>query len=80
MNALAIFSRSAVSVSVGRTGVGSVGRAWPGRMAGALPGTELLGSLSGIGPGGHLIRRLPEGWVRALLCASLPGAGFKVLR
>ena len=45
----------------------------------ALLAMLLVGSLPGIWVGAHLTRRLPEGLVRILLCASLVGAGAKVI-
>jgi len=59
--------------------VAGIGHATLGNLEWPLLGTLLLGSLPGIWLGARLTRSMPEQLLRGVLCASLVGAGFKVL-
>ncbi len=56
-----------------------IGHAALGHVDWALLAALVTGSLPGIWLGARLTRSMPEALVRALLCLSLVGAGFKVL-
>lgn len=68
-----------IAHAVPLTLVAGAGHAWLGHVQWALLAPLLAGSLPGIWLGARLTRALPEGWVRALLCLSLLGAGLKVI-
>jgi uncharacterized protein len=68
-----------IAHAVPLTLLAGIGHAWLGHVEWALLGALLVGSLPGIWLGARLTRSLPEGWIRTLLCASLLGAGIKVL-
>ena len=68
-----------IAHAVPLTLVAGIGHATLGHVDWALLAMLLVGSLPGIWVGAHLTRRLPEGLVRILLCASLVGAGAKVI-
>jgi uncharacterized membrane protein YfcA len=59
--------------------VAGLGHATLGNVDWALLVPLVIGSLPGIWLGAQLTRRLPDGVVRALLCASLLTAGWKVI-
>ena len=68
-----------IAHAVPLTLVAAAGHAWLGHVNWPLLGALLLGSLPGIWLGARATRLLPERLIRALLCASLIGAGIKVL-
>jgi len=68
-----------IAHAVPLTLIAGIGYATLGLVDWALLGALLVGSLPGIWLGSHLTRTMPEGLVRGLLCASLLGAGLKVL-
>ena len=68
-----------IAHAVPLTLVAGIGHATLGHVDWALLAMLLVGSLPGIWVGAHLTRKLPEGLVRILLCASLVGAGAKVI-
>jgi uncharacterized protein len=68
-----------IAHAVPLTLVAGIGHASLGHVNWVLLGALLVGSLPGIWIGARLTRLLPEHWVRRLLCASLLGAGVKVL-
>ncbi|MCE4554570.1 sulfite exporter TauE/SafE family protein [Pelomonas sp. P8] len=68
-----------IAHAVPLTFVAGVGHASLGNVDWALLGSLLIGSLPGIWLGAQLTRRLPDGIVRSLLCASLLMAGWKVI-
>ncbi len=68
-----------IAHAVPLTLVAGLGHASLGNVDWALLGTLLIGSLPGIWLGAQLTRRLPDGIVRTLLCASLLMAGWKVI-
>lgn len=59
--------------------VAGIGHATLGHVNWALLVPLLIGSVPGIWLGAQLTRRLPDGVVRTLLCASLLMAGWKVI-
>jgi hypothetical protein len=68
-----------IAHAVPLTLVAGIGHASLGNVHWALLGSLLIGSLPGIWLGAQLTRRLPDGVVRSLLCASLLMAGWKVI-
>jgi uncharacterized protein len=68
-----------IAHAVPLTLVAGIGHAVLGHIDWSLLMALLAGSLPGIWVGARLTRRLPERWVRGLLCASLLGASFKLL-
>ena len=68
-----------IAHAVPLTLVAGIGHATLGHIDWALLAALLVGSLPGIWLGAQLTRRMPEGLVRGLLCASLVAAGVKVL-
>jgi uncharacterized membrane protein YfcA len=68
-----------IAHAVPLTLVAGVGHATLGHVNWGLLAALLIGSLPGIWLGAQLTRRMPEGIVRGLLCASLVTAGVKVL-
>lgn len=68
-----------IAHAVPLTLVAGIGHATLGHIDWALLAALLVGSLPGIWLGAQLTRRMPEGLVRGLLCASLVTAGVKVL-
>ncbi|HEY1091872.1 MAG TPA: sulfite exporter TauE/SafE family protein [Burkholderiaceae bacterium] len=70
---------SDIAHAVPLTLVAGIGHAALGNVYWPLLLPLLIGSLPGIWVGAQLTRRLPDGVVRALLCASLVFAGFKVI-
>ncbi|MFT3666303.1 sulfite exporter TauE/SafE family protein [Piscinibacter sp.] len=68
-----------IAHAVPLTLVAGLGHASLGHVDWALLGSLLIGSLPGIWLGAQLTRRLPDGVVRSLLCASLLMAGWKVI-
>lgn len=69
---------SDIAHAVPLTLVAGIGHTLLGNVDWWLLGQLLVGSLPGIYLGAQLTRRLPDGVVRALLCASLLMAGWKV--
>lgn len=69
---------SDIAHAVPLTLVAGIGHTLLGHVDWWLLGQLLVGSLPGIYLGAQLTRRLPDGAVRALLCASLLMAGWKV--
>ncbi len=68
-----------IAHAVPLTLVAGIGYATLGLVDWVLLGALLVGSLPGIWLGARLTRAMPEGLVRSVLCASLLGAGLKVL-
>lgn len=68
-----------IAHAVPLTLVAGIGHASLGNVNWALLVSLLIGSLPGIWLGAQLTRRLPDGVVRSLLCASLLLAGWKVI-
>lgn len=68
-----------IAHAVPLTLVAGLGHASLGNVNWALLVSLLIGSLPGIWLGAQLTRRLPDGVVRSLLCASLLTAGWKVI-
>ena len=68
-----------IAHAVPLTLLAGIGHATLGHVEWALLAALLVGSLPGIWLGAHLTRAMPERLVRGVLCASLLGAGFKVL-
>ncbi len=68
-----------IAHAVPLTLVAGIGHATLGNVDWALLVPLLIGSLPGIALGARLTRAMPEGWIRALLCASLVAAGLKVI-
>ncbi|MEO5732716.1 MAG: sulfite exporter TauE/SafE family protein [Rubrivivax sp.] len=68
-----------IAHAVPLTLVAGIGHATLGHVDWSLLAALLVGSLPGIWVGARLTRLLPETLVRATLCLSLVGAGFKVL-
>ncbi|MGL6109440.1 MAG: sulfite exporter TauE/SafE family protein [Rubrivivax sp.] len=68
-----------IAHAVPLTLVAGIGHAWLGHVDWSLLLSLLIGSLPGIWLGAQMTRRLPEQWVRALLCVSLVTAGLKVI-
>ncbi len=70
---------SDIAHAVPLTLVAGIGHATLGHVDWALLVPLVIGSVPGIWLGAQLTRRLPDGAVRALLCASLLMAGWKVI-
>ena len=70
---------SDIAHAVPLTLVAGIGHATLGHVDWALLVSLVLGSVPGIWLGAQATRRLPDGIVRGLLCASLLMAGWKVL-
>jgi len=70
---------SDIAHAVPLTLVAGIGHATLGNVDWALLVPLVIGSVPGIWLGAQLTRRLPDGAVRALLCASLLMAGWKVI-
>ncbi len=70
---------SDIAHAVPLTLVAGIGHATLGHVNWTLLVPLLIGSVPGIWLGAQLTRRLPDGAVRALLCASLLMAGWKVI-
>lgn len=68
-----------IAHAVPLTLVAGIGHATLGNVDWTLLGSLLIGSLPGIWLGARLTRLMPEGVIRALLCASLVAAGVKVI-
>ena len=68
-----------IAHAVPLTLVAGIGHASLGNVNWELLVSLLIGSLPGIWLGAQLTRRLPDGVVRSLLCASLLMAGWKVI-
>jgi len=68
-----------IAHAVPLTLVAGIGHASLGHVDWAMLATLLVGSIPGIWIGAQLTRRMPERLVRGLLCASLLGAGLKVV-
>jgi uncharacterized membrane protein YfcA len=68
-----------IAHAVPLTLVAGIGHASLGNVNWELLVSLLIGSLPGIWVGAQLTRRLPDGVVRSLLCASLLMAGWKVI-
>ena len=68
-----------IAHAVPLTLLAGIGHATLGHVEWALLASLLVGSLPGIWLGARLTRAMPERLVRGVLCASLLGAGFKVL-
>jgi hypothetical protein len=68
-----------IAHAVPLTLVAGIGHATLGHVDWTLLAALLTGSLPGIWLGARLTRSLPDRLVRALLCASLVGAGLKVI-
>jgi len=68
-----------IAHAVPLTLVAGIGHASLGNVDWSLLVSLLIGSLPGIWLGAQLTRRLPDGVVRSLLCASLLMAGWKVI-
>ena len=68
-----------IAHAVPLTLVAGIGHASLGNVDWLLLMSLLIGSLPGIWLGAQLTRRLPDGVVRSLLCASLLTAGWKVI-
>ncbi len=68
-----------IAHAVPLTLVAGIGHATLGHVDWAMLATLLIGSIPGIWIGAQLTRRMPERLVRGLLCASLLGAGLKVI-
>jgi uncharacterized membrane protein YfcA len=68
-----------IAHAVPLTLVAGIGHATLGHVDWSLLGTLLIGSIPGIWIGAQLTRKLPDRLVRGLLCASLVGAGLKVM-
>jgi uncharacterized membrane protein YfcA len=68
-----------IAHAVPLTLVAGIGHATLGHVDWSLLGTLLIGSIPGIWLGAQLTRKLPDRLVRGLLCASLVGAGLKVM-
>ena len=68
-----------IAHAVPLTLLAGIGHATLGHVEWALLAALLVGSLPGIWLGARLTRAMPERLVRGVLCASLLGAGFKVL-
>ena len=70
---------SDIAHAVPLTLIAGIGHATLGNVDWVLLVPLVLGALPGIWLGAQLTRKLPEGVVRALLCASLLMAGWKVI-
>lgn len=70
---------SDIAHAVPLTLVAGVGHAMLGNVDWALLVSLVIGSVPGIWLGAQLTRRLPDGVIRGLLCASLLMAGWKVI-
>ncbi|MDT9000463.1 sulfite exporter TauE/SafE family protein [Paucibacter sp. APW11] len=70
---------SDIAHAVPLTLVAGIGHATLGHVDWSLLVSLLIGSIPGIWLGAQLTRRLPDGAIRALLCASLLMAGWKVI-
>jgi len=70
---------SDIAHAVPLTFVAAIGHTLLGHIDWLLLGQLLIGSLPGIYLGAQLTRRMPDGLVRTLLCASLVMAGWKVV-
>ncbi|MDL5032040.1 sulfite exporter TauE/SafE family protein [Pelomonas sp. APW6] len=70
---------SDIAHAVPLTLVAGLGHASLGNVDWGLLGSLLVGSIPGIWLGAQATRRLPDGVIRSLLCASLLMAGWKVL-
>jgi uncharacterized protein len=68
-----------IAHAVPLTLVAGIGHATLGHVNWSLLGALLVGSLPGIWLGAHLTKKMPERFVRGLLCASLVTAGLKVI-
>jgi len=68
-----------IAHAVPLTLVAGIGHATLGNVDWALLGALLVGSIPGIWLGAQLTRKLPDRFVRALLCVSLVTAGLKVI-
>lgn len=68
-----------IAHAVPLTIVAGIGHASLGHVDWALLLPLLIGSVPGIWLGAHATRRLPDGLIRGLLCASLLAAGWKVI-
>jgi hypothetical protein len=68
-----------IAHAVPLTLVAGIGYASLGHVNWPMLTTLLIGSIPGIWIGAQLTRHMPERLVRGLLCASLVGAGFKVI-
>lgn len=70
---------SDIAHAVPLTLVAGIGHATLGHVDWSLLGSLLIGSIPGIWLGAQLTRRMPDGVIRTLLCASLLMAGWKVI-
>ena len=68
-----------IAHAVPLTLVAGIGHATLGHIDWTLLGALLVGSIPGIWLGAQLTRRMPERFVRALLCMALVTAGVKVI-
>ena len=68
-----------IAHAVPLTLVAGIGHATLGHVDWPLLGALLIGSIPGIWIGAQLTRRMPERFVRALLCMALVTAGVKVI-
>jgi uncharacterized membrane protein YfcA len=68
-----------IAHAVPLTLVAGVGHATLGHIDWTLLGALLIGSIPGIWIGAQMTRRMPERFVRALLCMALVTAGVKVI-
>lgn len=68
-----------IAHAVPLTLVAGIGHASLGHVNWGLLGTLLIGSIPGIWIGAQLTRKMPERFVRSLLCVALVTAGLKVI-
>jgi uncharacterized protein len=68
-----------IAHAVPLTFVAGIGHATLGHVDWTLLAALLVGSVPGIWIGAKLTRRMPDKWVRSLLCVSLVAAGVKVI-
>lgn len=68
-----------IAHAVPLTLVAGIGHATLGHVDWGLLGALLIGSVPGIWIGAHLTRRMPDRFVRTLLCLALVTAGLKVI-
>jgi uncharacterized protein len=68
-----------IAHAVPLTFVAGIGHAMMGNINWGLLAALLVGSIPGIWIGAQLTRKMPDGLIRTLLCASLVAAGVKVI-
>jgi uncharacterized membrane protein YfcA len=66
-----------IAHAVPLTLMAGIGHAWLGRVNWGLLGALLIGSIPGIWIGARLTRKVPERFVRSLLCVALVTAGLR---